>query len=232
MDKRSSLLDVACSTGFSSREVALLTGCSGIGFDSSLNAIEMARYNKIHYAPKISIEYQIADGYEFRPKKKFTHVFVGGNLAFFSKPGKMLNRCLDMLQNNGNILATPYYMIRQMPKNLIARTHKLLGIPLNSFSRFKYKDVMSVYNGLDVLYEDRNLLIEESEAEIKEYCNCVISRACNILHIDDQLVFDRMYKKLLGYRKIINEGRPYQAYSVLVLRYRKSVYPQRYIPFY
>lgn len=229
MTKRSHLLEVACSTGFSSRELALSTGCSGIGFDLSRNSIATANYNKKHYAPNIRISYEVADGYIFKPQKKFSHIVVGGNMAFFPNPESMLIRCISMLRDGGFILATPYYVTRQMPQEIILRSHKLLGISLKSFSDFSYKKVMRLYNKLEIIYEDRNELTQETEEELGYYCKSVIDRACAIHHITDQKIYKVMYDKLLAIRQLINEGRPYQKYCVLVLRYRKSVYPHRYV---
>src|SRR3989344_1279096 len=62
MGRSSKLLEVGCSTGFSSREFALMTGCSGIGVDKSIYSIKMARLNKKEFAPRCNIKYKIADG--------------------------------------------------------------------------------------------------------------------------------------------------------------------------
>jgi hypothetical protein len=38
-----------------------------------------------------------------------------------------------------------------------------------------------------------------------------------------------MYDRLYEIKKMSNDLRPYQMYSVLVLRYRKAVYPNRFV---
>jgi SAM-dependent methyltransferase len=43
IEEKSSILDLACSTGYSSRNAAKLTGCSGIGIDVEVCAIESAK---------------------------------------------------------------------------------------------------------------------------------------------------------------------------------------------
>ncbi|MGB7958197.1 MAG: class I SAM-dependent methyltransferase [Minisyncoccia bacterium] len=230
MTKASRILEVGCSTGFSSREFALMSGCSGVGFDRSKNSIAMANFNKKKYAPGAAISYEVADGYEFKPKgKKFTHIMVGGNLKFFSNPEKMLSRCVGMINDGGFVLATPYYQVRPVPPRLARRMHDSLGIPLNAFADFSYKETMKLYNKFEIVYENRNALTRETEGELKYYCASVIDRACGMRRIDDREVYDEMYKRLLAVRRLINESRRYQEYDVLVLRYRKSVYPRRYV---
>ena len=62
MNEKSRILQFACTTGFQSRELAILTGCSGKAFDLSEQAVEMAVYNRDHYAPNAKIDYFVADG--------------------------------------------------------------------------------------------------------------------------------------------------------------------------
>src|SRR3990167_2372137 len=107
IDKNSHLLEVACTTGFSSRELALFSDCSGEGFDLSERSIKMAIYNKKQYAPNINFSYSVADGYRYKFDKLFTHIIVGASLGFFPDPAKMLDRCISMLEDGGYILASP-----------------------------------------------------------------------------------------------------------------------------
>lgn len=226
MNKNSRLLEVACTTGFSSRELATLTGCSGEGFDLSENSIKMANYNKKRYAPKISFSYEVADGYKYKPRGKFTHVAVGASLKFFSNPEKMVSKCIGMLEDGGYILAAPFYVVRTIPNDLIKRAQKVFGITPTNVS---YKEIMQLYNKFEIIYEDRNELIQETEGELEYYCKSTIDRACEIRDIKNKEVYQAMFEKLLEAKKMSNDLRPYQRYSVLVLRFRKSVYPNRFV---
>lgn len=232
MNSRSRILEVACSTGFSSREFAALTSCNGIGFDRSAKSISMANLNKTKYLPKAQISYAVADGYKFKNPKLFSHIMVGGGLKFFPDPASMLERCIGMLRDGGYILATPYYQVRPIPKGLVQRTHKGLGIPLAAFANFSYKQVMALFNKLEVVYEDRNGLLPETKEEIQYYCTSVIDRAYSMHQMDDHRLYQAMFRRLFDIRALINASRPYQEYAVLVLRYRKSVYPRRYVPLF
>lgn len=232
MTKQANILDVGCSTGFSSRELAILTGCSGVGLDLSKKSIEMAKYNKKHYAPKIRVSYKSGDGYDFKSQRKFTHIIVGGNLKFFSDPYSMLNRCTDLLRDGGYILAASYYETNKMPHDLINKVHDSLGIPLQAFSNFSYKEMMKLYNGLEIIYEDKNELILETKEEIEYYCKSIIDRACDMHNIQDQEIYKTMHERLFAIRELINETRLYQKYCILVLRYRKSIYLNRFVPLF
>jgi len=226
LNKNSRLLEVACTTGFSSRELALLSGCSGEGFDLSEKSIKMAVYNKEQYASKINFSYSVADGYKYKSDKPFTHIAVGASLGFFPDPAKMLERCISMLEDGGHILASPFYVTKPLPRALVKRAQKVFDITPTGVS---YKEIMKSYNKLEVIFEERNSLVQETKEELDYYCKCTIDRACKMLDITDKKVYEAMYKRLYEVKKMSNDLRPYQMYSVLVLRYRKSVYPNRFV---
>lgn len=228
LNNKSNLLEVGCSTGFSSREFCTLTGCKGLGIDISKNSIVTAIYNKDKYASKIKIDYRVVDGHEFQVKNKFSHIMVGGNLKFFDNPDIMMAKCLDMLKDGGIILATPYYEIKKMPKRIASKVETELGIPMTAFNNFSYKYVMKMFNKFEIVFEERNSLTQETDEEIKYYVQSVISRACKINSINDLQIQKAMERRLFKIRKLINITRKYQEYVILVLRYRKSVYPNRY----
>lgn len=226
MNKNSRLLEVACTTGFSSRELATMTGCRGEGFDLSQGSIEMANYNKKRYAPQINFSYKVADGYRYKPQGKFTHIVIGASLKFFPDPEMMLNRCISMLNDGGYILASPFYVTSAITNSLIQRAQKVFGVTPTNVS---YKEIMQLYNKFEIIYEDRDELIPETTDELRHYCKSTIDRACEIRGIKDQKAYRAMFKKLFEIKKISNDLRPYQQYSVLVLRFRKSVYPNRFV---
>lgn len=226
LNKNSRLLEVACTTGFSSRELALLSGCSGEGFDLSEKSIKMATYNKEQYAPQIDFSYSVADGYKYKSDKPFTHIAVGASLGFFPDPAKMLERCISILEDGGHILASPFYVTKPLPQTLVKRAQKVFDITPTGTP---YKEIMKSYNKLEVIFEERNSLVQETEEELNYYCKCTIDRACKMLNITDKKVYEAMYKRLYEVKKMSNDLRPYQMYSVLVLRYRKAVYPNRFV---
>lgn len=226
INENSNILQVACTTGFQSREIALLTGCKGKAFDLSHMAVEMAEYNKKTYAPEVDIEYFQADGMLYKTDEKFSHVLIGAGIQFFPDPQKALDKSVSFLKDNGYLLASPYYAIDEVPKEIIAKGKEVFGINVTSKS---YKEIMGMYESLEVMHEDRNTIPVETESELKKYCENTIDRACKIHNISDQEIYEAMYKRLLLVRQTSNLLRQYLKYSVLVLRYRKKTYPNRYV---
>jgi len=226
LNKKSNLLEVACTTGFSSRELAIWSGCGGEGFDLSEKSIKMALYNKEKYAPNINFNYKVADGYSYEPIKKFSHIVVGASLGFFPDPQRMLEKCIAMLEDGGFVLASPFYVVQKLPEDLVKRAQDVFNITPTVAS---YKEIMRLYNKMEIIFEEHNELIQETEDELHYYCKCTIDRACEMLNITDESVYNAMYDRLYDIKKMSNDLRPYQRYSVLVLRYRKLVYPNRFV---
>lgn len=226
MNKESSLLQIACTTGFQARELAILTGCRAKGIDLSHESIEMAKYNKEHYAPNANLEYFQGDALKFGTKEKFSHVVIGAGAQFFPNPVEAIKKCTSFLDDNGYLLASPFYITNPIPQDLLDRGQKVFGIHPTSIG---YKDIMDMYKDLEIIYEDRNLIYQETEAELKRYCESTIKRACEIKGITSDETYSIMYDRLYKVKEMSNLLRPYQNYAVLVLRYRKSVYPNRYV---
>ncbi len=226
LNENSRILEIACTTGFSSRELAIMSNCSGKAFDLSKKSIEAAIENKEKYAPNINIDYFVEDGYKFKSKEKFNHIILGASLKFFPKPEEMLKICLDHLEDDGFILASPFYIKSPIPESLISEFKKVFGIRPTIES---YKDIIKMYEGLEVVYEEKNELVEETKEELEHYCHSTIERVCKEKKIEDKELYDIMYKRLMEIKVMSNKLRPYQKYSVLVLRYRKEIYPNRYV---
>lgn len=226
LNKNSNVLEIACTTGFSSRELAISSKCKGKAFDISETSVKSAIFNKNYYAKDIKIDYFVENGYKYKTNETFSHIIVGAALGFFPDPKKMLKKCIGFLKDGGYILASPFYITSPLPKSLVEEFKKIFGITPTMKS---YKEIMSIYKGLEIIFEERNSLIEETEEELSHYCHSTIKRACELNKIKDKKLYDVMYNRLLNIKKMSNKLRPYQGYTVLVLRYRSDIYPNRYV---
>ncbi len=227
MNQNSQVLEIACSTGFSLRECAGLTKCSGIGIDISAKSVEIANKNKMKYSPNLNITYLNEDGYKFATKEKFSHIVVGAALRFFDNPKKMIERCAsDLWREQGYLLSCEFYTPNPVPENLIQEAYKVFNIRITSAP---YKKVMSVYEGLELLYEDRKVPELETDKELDYYCRSTINRAVEDLGLKESNIYETLYKRLYEIKMMSNKLREYQKYNILVHRFRSELYPNRYV---
>ncbi|MFJ6136256.1 class I SAM-dependent methyltransferase [Kitasatospora sp. NPDC092286] len=226
MDQDSTVLEVACTTGFSSRELARLTGCSATGFDLSADSVALAQYNHHGTGRDLRLQYVQADGTTYAPNRTFSHVVVGAALGFFPEPVAMAARLPHLLDDGGYVLASPFWSDKPLPPDIAALRRDVFGISSPMETR---EQALALFKGLDVLYQADHALVSESDADIQHYCDSTVDRACAQSGIEDPLVRAAMLARLRSIKRATNRLREHQNYSVLVLRYNASTYPQRFV---
>lgn len=227
INENSFILDVACTTGFKSREISYISKCKGDAFDISKYAIENAKENQSFLLEEQRINYFLMDGHKYETDKKYTHIILGAGLGFFSNPKEILEKCIKMLDENGLILASPYYVNNFIPLNIEDEAKKILEInPTNKM----YKDIMSIYlnSGLEVIYEERKDIIQESEWEMNNYVQNTTERIMKKYSFESETI-EYIKNRLFSIKKICNDLRPFQKYSVIILRKREKIFPKRFI---
>ncbi len=224
--KESKLLEIACTTGFSSRELALNTGCSATGIDISKKSVEAAENNHKLYAPEANLKYLVADGHTYSNGEKYTHALVGAALRFFSDPQKALDHITnDLLEDDGLLLSCEFYVEKKIPKTLVEKAKKIFNMTV---TQQDYKEVMKVYKGLTLLYEDRNTIEMETDEELEHYTVSSIQKFDKENPGYSKEALKVMHDRLLEIKQMSNELRPYQRYNVLVHKKDSRIYPGRY----
>jgi len=227
INEQSNILEAACTTGFSVREIVNTTKAKWTWFDLSYKAIENAKYNKEKYTNWLDLNFLQANWYEYDSKwNKYSHIIVWAALKFFPDPDLMIERVVNLLEDWGYLLASPFYGIWNMPESVKEKAKRVFGFNITSEP---YKEIMSLYTKLEIIHEERKKLELETDEEISNYCKSTIDLAVEKLNIDDIDIYKAMYDRLYEVRQMSNELRVYQEYSVLVLRYRKELYPNRLV---
>lgn len=219
-------LEVACTTGFSINNLVLESGCTGVGIDISEPSIERAKENAAKLGIESKVDFRYADATLYETNKKFSHIIVGAGLGFFPQPELMINQMNKLFADAGYLLASPFYVTSEIPDDIIDKAEKLFGIKPTTGT---YKDVMSLYKGFEVYYEDRLKPELETEEEMHHYCNSTINRIVSEESIVDKSVINAMYKRLYSIKEMSNILRKYQEYSVCVFKYNANTYSKRFI---
>lgn len=225
--KKSRVLEIACTTGFSGRELAKLTGCSVFGIDISKASVEQAKKDAEYYAPHCKLEYQCIDLYDLPLTRKYTHIVLGAAIQFFTDQNKLIAIISQLLEDGGMLLVSPYYLTNcQLPENIIKDAQRVINIyPTN----FDYYYAMNFYKDFEVLYHSRKNIVVESDDEINKYTNDTINRWIERNSITDDELIAVMRNRLLEIKQVCNNIHKYHSYSVMVLRYEKNVYPNRFV---
>lgn len=225
VDSDSDLLEIACTTGFSSRELARLSGCRAQGVDISHASIQMAKYNRMRYGPE-NVEYEAQDAMVQPEVGSYTHIVVGAAGRFFEDEAAMVDRCTQLLRDEGMLLASPFFAQREVPAELIQQCHEVFGIEITTQP---YEEVLRPYRGFEVLYEQRMQLRPEQSWELDHYVESTVQRFSSSAGVTDAETLRVVRQRLHRIREMSNRLREFQAYAVLVLGYRTLVYPDRFV---
>lgn len=226
LNKNSNILEIACTTWFSSREISNLTWCTWIWIDISEKSILSARKNQELYTKNSKIKYKTKNAYEFESDEKFSHIIVWAALKFFPDQKLIIEKIVSLLEDWWFLLASPFYIEKDIPEYLVNKAKKVFWITITTE---KYKEIMNLYNKFEIIYENRSDLVEETLEEIEYYAESTTNRAIKDLNIDNIDTKNAIFNRLVEIKTMSNELRPYQKYTVLVLRYRKDIYPNRFI---
>lgn len=226
MNSDSRIFEAACSTGFSILNLVKNSNSKGIGVDISSPSIEAAKKMAIKMQLDNHTGFECADATTYQVQEKFSHIVVGAALGFFSNPSAMIKNIFTMVDDHAYVLASPFYAFNEVPADIVKESQRILGITPTTQN---YKQIMKLYHGFDIEYEDRLDSIPETDDEIKHYCESTVSRACQELKIADNYRYMLLFERLKEIKQICNKLREYQKYSVLVLKYNRDYYPNRYV---
>lgn len=224
VSEESKVLEIASTSGFSLRELAILSGCSGVGVDLSEPSVDSSIKNAKSLNVN-NVEYICKNALDYKPNKKFSHIIIGAALKFFPEPQKVLNHITEFLvEDGGYILAAPFYAAKNVPAELIERCKKIFGITITSED---YETIINSYKDFEIIYEDRSSIREETDIEINFYCKSIIEN-CPTDKFYDSDSRNYAYERLFEIKKTTNDLRKYQEYTVLVLRYRSKFFGKRF----
>lgn len=223
--KESRILEVACTTGFSGRELARITGCSVTGVDICAASIDAAKQDSSIYGEDLNLQYIHTDACNYNSPHNFSHIVLGASLGFFDNPTQMLGRLKNFFGDLGYVLASPYYGTGNIPQDLISECQRVIGITPTSTH---YDSIRSIYQNFEVAYESRKTIVLETPDQMRKYTEDTVQNCCRIKNITSDAVYQVLFDRLYEIKHISNELHKYQAYSVLVLRYLRKVYPNRF----
>lgn len=133
LNQQSTLLEVGCSTGFISIEMARYTGGTCVGVDIHEGSITTARRNIDKYiADKVSFQQGNAGDLSFADNL-FSHVVIGGHLPFIQadQRRKHIIEALRVLKPWGHLLVALYYYHSPPSQKLVDEFNAKIGTKLS-----------------------------------------------------------------------------------------------------
>ncbi|NJQ21770.1 class I SAM-dependent methyltransferase [Enterobacter pseudoroggenkampii] len=218
INKDSYLLDLACSTGFSSRECYKRTGSSSKGIDISDAAVKVANDKASELNAGDTLEYIVADACNLPFKdNEFTHVLGGCNFAFIQDRVAALKEVYRCLKRNGIICVANFYYRREIPEELINDVYNAINFrPDPSWNLHFWHQFFS--RDFTLIKEENHEMESQSFDELKDDIYDYIFNRNEFTKKLQTDLRSRFFERLLKIREPLNKQRDYQGVTLQLWR--------------
>jgi ubiquinone/menaquinone biosynthesis C-methylase UbiE len=217
INKNSFILDLACTTGFSSRTISKITGCKGVGIDISEEAIKGAQKEAETNGLKDLI-YKTADACDLPfDDQVFTHILGGCNFSFIRDREIALRECSRTLSEYGILCISSFYYSKEPPQQLLDDVNEAIGFKPDSEWTADFWDRLFSTQFSKEWEDHYDLPMYESEAVENLIKNQIYTKELRE-KINDDEILDACYERLLKIRLILNNHRNYQRFCIQTWR--------------
>jgi SAM-dependent methyltransferase len=214
INSQSHILDLACSTGYSSRLASLNAGCKASGIDISKTAIENANLKAKFQGIEESVRYSVGDASDIPfSDSSFTHIFAGCTFGFIQNREKALDECMRVLEKGGLLAIANFYYDQMPPERLLDEVQCAVGFrPSAQWTRDWWNSFFGSKGKL--LKEEDCSLPVSSDDGLSEVLKKYVFNDCEAIAGKDEAVKQACFEKLLGIRRVLNEHRKYQRFNI------------------
>jgi SAM-dependent methyltransferase len=223
LDPSKRVLEIGCNTGFTSVNLALVSGCKVVGIDMNAHSLEEAQ----RYAAAMGVDSQtsfvradatrmhFADG-------EFDLVWASNVTSFIDDKRAAVREYLRVLRGGGLLTVIPIYYRRTPPPRLVEDVGRALGSSLRAWSRDAWVDLFAstaraVGTPLELLFERRYRFLDRSHA-VDDYCDAILARLADRKFAPDAAaVVGRRYREMM---RLFNENLQYCGFSILLFQKR------------
>ena len=201
----STVLEIGCSTGFITIEMARYTGALCTGIDLHEKSILTARLNTDRFiADRVTFEQGDAGRLAFQDDR-FSHVIVSGHLPFIPPEMRVehIAEAVRVLKPWGHLLVALYYYKFPPPPELLKKFNAKIGTQLRQDGTRSYWSELFEERLLSLEYESDYEVLPSDEARTRAY----IAR----MHPETSTDWEE-------YARLFNENGRYLGYFVRVYR--------------
>lgn len=213
------LLDLACSTGYSSRYCFSKTGSSAEGIDISEVAINTAREKAAALGAEDKLRYQVSDACSLPfGDDTFTHILGGCNFAFIQDREKALTEVFRVLKPQGIICTSNFYYRKTPGEEIINGVYNAIGFRPDPEWTLQYWQDFFASAGLELYHEKNHELSSQPGDELKKNLLSYITAENEYTRQLDETTQNAFYERFLAIREPLNDQRDYQGVTIQLWR--------------
>lgn len=169
------VLEIGCATGWTSLELASLTGCHIVAIDINAASIEEAR-RRADDAGVTTVDYRVADALALPQADRSIDVLFCGNVTSLISDGeRAMREYVRVLKPGGALVAIPMYYVRPPADELVdaVRAAIQVNIPVN----FR-DDALGPFHGLGLAVDEIHDFTFDAipPDEVESYCDMILAR--------------------------------------------------------
>ena len=216
INQRAKVLEVGCTNGFTSLEVARLLNCQVYGIDINQNSLENAKRRvngeKVRFIQGNAYNIPFKDNY-------FDLVICSNATSFMKEKDKAIKEYFRVTKPWGFVAACPMYYLEEPPKEIATKVSKILESPINIRTKEEW---ISLFKKTDFeIYLIKDYIFDHQRPEMIEN---LVKETLNKPHI---INMPKHTKKEIASRwkntlSVFNDNLSYVGYSIILLRKRKE----------
>ena len=219
-------LEVGSNTGFTSVNLALLSGAKVTGIDLQSESIAEARALARSHRVEDSVTFLHGDTTNLSfATGSFDLVWASNVASFVTDKQAMLAELTRVLKLGGSLVAVPIFYRREPPAALVKEVGRAIGTELPVMTKGDWCDYFSSGGGggggILELYHDADFEYgHRSSADIASYCEVIM--ASEHLLDRDEGFRDDVRARLEYFMNLFNENLAYAGFSVLLFQKRRQ----------
>lgn len=213
-NKKSKILEVGCTNGFTTLEIARTIGCRTYGIDINKKSLENAKKRVIN--EKAKFRYGSAYNIPFK-KEYFDIVFCGNATSFMENKNKAVSEYKRVVKKWGFIAVSPMYYIKNPTREIVQSISSLIGTNIDVRTKKEWMELFK-RSGLEIYYCKDYEFYFKSKKEIDEYVEESLNKE-HLKYLPKGILkkIEERWKKTIT---IFNKNLSYVGYSVILLRKR------------
>lgn len=222
INEKKRMLEIGSTTGFTSVNMSLLTGCRGMGIDINQKSVD----ESIKYAKKQGVDGRVkfiqgdATNLPFKDGE-FDIVWVSNVTSFILDKETAIREYLRVLRPGGTLVVVPIYYIKEVPDSILQNVSKAIGVKVEKWDKeFWLKLFIGISDQLNAnleLYYEKDFKYIDRTDFLPKYIDQVIE---NNISNQSEATKKQLKKRFSYFMELFNKNLKYAGFSVLLFQKR------------
>lgn len=221
IDRQSNVLEVGCTNGFTSLEIARLLGCQVTGVDINSSSIQnsIARLERSCTPGNVKFLAESVYNLPFE-NNLFDLVVLSNAISFIEDQRTALDECARVIKPWGFLAVVPIWYKVDPPEKIVDQVSTIIGVQIKIRKKTDWIDFLNQF-GLEIYYSCDYNFDTQSPDIISQY----VKEICQKEHLQKypEYVINAISDRWKTTIEVFNQNLRYAAYSVLLLRKRAEI---------